>query len=348
MVELVSGKSREMLKRGNCFDVIRYYLAFVVVFAHFSVLTGANNFNWITNSGEAVSGFFTLSGFLVFYSFIRNPSLKKYALKRVRRIFPPYFFIVALCVIAGAFLTILSPGEYFSSTMLYKYIVANCSFLNFIEPSLPGVFVDNVMSAVNGSLWTMKVELMLYASVPIVYFFFKRFNKLAVLVAIFALSIGYREIFLYLYEVKGNTVYEMLARQVGAQLVYFYSGTAILLYFEHFQRYVKYLLPAALILYVGRYYVDSLQFAAPFSFAILIIGIAYNVKFLNIFSRFDNVSYGVYLFHFPVIQTIVHFRLHEYSYALALLMAIFGTVALACLSWKFIEKPILNRGKVRP
>lgn len=168
------------------------------------------------------------------------------------------------------------------------------------------------------------------------------------MVVIFALSIGYREIFLYLYEVKGNTAYEMLARQVGAQLVYFYSGTAILLYFEHFQRYVKYLLPAALILYVGRYYVDSLQFVAPFSFAILIIGIAYNVKFLNIFSRFDNVSYGVYLFHFPVIQTIVHFRLHEYSYALALLTAIFGTVALACLSWKFIEKPILNRGKVRP
>ena len=347
MVELVSERSREMLKRGNCFDVIRYYLAFVVVFAHFSVLSGADNFRWITNSGEAVSGFFTLSGFLVFYSFVKKPSLKDYAIKRIRRIFPPYLFIVVLCVLAGAFLTVLSPGEYFSSTMLYKYIAANFSFLNFIEPHLPGVFADNEISAVNGSLWTMKVELMLYASVPVVYFFFKRFNKLAVLLVIFALSIGYREFFMYLYETRGNAVYEMLARQVGAQLVYFYSGTAILLYFEQFQRYVKYLLPAALVLYVGRYYVDVLQFVAPFSFAILIMGIGYNVKFLNVFSRIDNVSYGIYLFHFPVIQAIVHFRLHEYSYSLALALALVGTMVLACLSWKFIEKPILNRGKGR-
>ncbi len=348
MVELVSERSREMLKQGNCFDMIRYYLAFVVVFAHFSILSGANNFNWITNSGEAVSGFFTLSGFLVFYSFIRKPSLKTYAVKRIRRIFPPYFFIIALCVVGGAFLSVLSSEEYFSSSMLYNYIAANCSFLNFIEPNLPGVFGDNVMRAVNGSLWTMKVELMLYASVPIAYFFFKRFSKVTVLAVIFVLSIVYREFFLYLYETEGKELYNILARQVGSQLVYFYSGTAILLYFEQFQRYVKYLLPAALILYAGRYYVDALQFLEPFSFAVLIIGIAYNVKFLNVFSRFENVSYGIYLFHFPVIQTIVHFRLHEYSYMLAIVTAIVATVALACFSWNFIEKPILHKGKVVP
>ena len=47
-MKLISDKSQELIKGDNCFDIIRYYLSFIVVFAHFSILSGANNFNWIT------------------------------------------------------------------------------------------------------------------------------------------------------------------------------------------------------------------------------------------------------------------------------------------------------------
>lgn len=77
-MKLISDKSQELIKGDNCFDIIRYYLSFIVVFAHFSILSGANNFNWITSSGEAVSGFFILSGFLVYYSFMKKPQLNDY------------------------------------------------------------------------------------------------------------------------------------------------------------------------------------------------------------------------------------------------------------------------------
>ena len=77
-MKLISDKSQELIKGDNCFDIIRYYLYFIVVFAHFSILSGANNFNWITSSGEAVSGFFILSGFLVYYSFLKKPQLNDY------------------------------------------------------------------------------------------------------------------------------------------------------------------------------------------------------------------------------------------------------------------------------
>lgn len=80
-MKLISDKSQELIKGDNCFDIIRYYLSFIVVFAHFSILSGANNFNWITSSGEAVSGFFILSGFLVYYSFMKKPQLNDYIKK---------------------------------------------------------------------------------------------------------------------------------------------------------------------------------------------------------------------------------------------------------------------------
>ena len=308
-MKLISDKSQELIKGDNCFDIIRYYLSFIVVFAHFSILSGANNFNWITSSGEAVSGFFILSGFLVYYSFLKKPQLNDYIKKRARRILPPYIFIVFLCFIGGLFLSTMTVSEYFTSPQLYKYIVSNVCFLNFLEPCLPGVFTDNIMPAVNGSLWTMKVEVMLYASDPISFYFFKRWNKKIVLLLIFAISISYRECFEYLYDITNNDFYLILGRQMVSQLVYFYSGTAILMFFDKFQRNIKILLPCALLIYLFKSEFIVFEYLAPFAFAIIIIGIAYNFRYLNFIGKYSNVAYGIYLFHFPVIQTIASLNL---------------------------------------
>lgn len=338
---LISQQSQNLIKKDNCFDIIRYYLSFIVLFAHFSILSGANNFNWITSSGEAVSGFFILSGFLVYYSYIKNPQLKNYIKKRARRILPPYLFIVLICTTGGLFLTSFSVSDYFASPQLYKYLVANIGFLNFLEPCLPGVFADNIMPAVNGSLWTMKVEIMLYASVPITFYFFKRCNKIAVLLLIFILSISYRECFEYLYNTTNKEIYSILGRQMGSQLVYFYSGTAILMYFDKFQKYIKFLFPISLAIYILKSKLFIFECLAPFAFAVVIIGIAYNFKYLNFLGKYSNVAYGIYLFHFPVIQTILHYKIHEYSLSLALTLSILFTIALAVFSWHFIEKPFM-------
>ena len=345
---LISQQSQNLIKKDNCFDIIRYYLSFIVLFAHFSILSGANNFNWITNSGEAVSGFFILSGFLVYYSYIKKPQLKNYIKKRARRILPPYLFIVLICATGGLFLTSFSVSDYFDSSQLYKYLVANVSFLNFIEPCLPGVFTDNVMPAVNGSLWTMKVEIMLYASVPITFYFFKKWNKCIVLFLIFFISISYRECFLYLYNTTHNEIYSILGRQVGSQLVYFYSGTAILIYFDKFQKYIKFLFPISLAIYILKSELFIFEYLAPFAFAVIIIGIAYNFKYLNFIGKYSNVAYGIYLFHFPVIQTILHFKIHEYNFSLALFLSVLLTVALAFFSWNFIEKPFMHPAQKQP
>ena len=81
-----------------------------------------------------------------------------------RRILPPYWATVVLFAILLGFCS-ASP-DYFLSGQFWKYLIANLCFVNFVEPALPGVFDGMEVTAVNGSLWTMKVEWMLYLSMP--------------------------------------------------------------------------------------------------------------------------------------------------------------------------------------
>ena len=87
------GKSvGEVIQGENSFDIIRYFLSFAVLVGHFRVITGIPYY-FPMSSVDAVHGFFILSGFLVFYSYMRNPDIRHYTERRTRRILPPYVFI---------------------------------------------------------------------------------------------------------------------------------------------------------------------------------------------------------------------------------------------------------------
>ncbi|WP_455497637.1 acyltransferase family protein [Coprobacter sp.] len=328
----------EIIQGRNSFDIIRYFLSFAVLVDHFSIITGASYY-FLMRSVDAVHGFFILSGFLVFYSYVRNPSIRHYTERRARRILPPYLFIVTLCWISGSIISVLPVKEYFFSEQLWKYILANYSFLNFLEPALPGCFDGD---SVNGSLWTLKVEIMLYATVPVVYYLMKRFRIFPVLATILVFSILYNEVFYYLKESTGSKIFGILQRQVGGQLLYFYSGTLILLYFEYFRKYIKFLFPVAVFVCYFRYDIPLLIYFEPLAFAIVLIGCAYYVKWFVFMRKFDNVAYGIYLFHFPVIQLSVWLGIDKVSLPLCFIFCVSGTLLLSLLSWFLLEKPVLT------
>ena len=242
MNTLISDKNNQLLKAPNNFDFIRYFFAFSLVIVHFCTLMGIDQF-WVISGGLRVKVFFIMSGFLIFYSYIKNPNLKNYIRKRTKRIFPPYLLVVILCFIIGIFITNLRITEYLQSKESYSYLINNILFLNFLQPTLPGVFENNPIQAVNGSLWTMKVEIMFYISVPIVFYLLKKYNKLWVMIGIFVFSILYEQCFTYLFEKTNNELYFFIRKQIGSQFIYFYSGTFILLYFQYFRKYLKYLFP---------------------------------------------------------------------------------------------------------
>lgn len=331
------------VKETNNFNLIRFFLAYSVMFDHFSTLTNTDSF-WPVGSIYGVKGFFVISGFLVMMSFLRTPDYKIFFQKRIRRIMPAYATTVLLCFIAGIFLTTLPMQEFLTSRQTYAYLLSNLSTLNFLCPNLPDVFENNSMDAINGSLWTIKVELMLYMTVPIVYWLLKKYNKAVCLLLIYLLSFTYSSICNYLDDTTHQAIWDFFKRQFPGQMMYFCSGIILLEYFAFFRKYMKYIFPVSIVLFALKD-LSIFSLFEPIALASIILSIAYGFKWLNGFNRIGDYSYGIYLIHFPVIQTFVHLGLDKYNYALTLALTTVVCTFLGILSWKYIEKPCLYKPK---
>lgn len=344
--DLLRPEITPLLRNDNNLDIVRYYLAFAVLIAHFAELTSTHIY-FPTKSYTAVGGFFILSGFLVIHSYIRSKSLSEYIKRRAMRILPPYIAIVVLCAITGAAISQLPMNEYFASSQLWQYLAANLTFANFLQPTLPGVFEGQVHPAVNGSLWTMKIEVMLYLSIPLAAVIFSRYNKAWTLVAIYLLSYLYKVWMGHLYNESGDIIYRIMQRQVGGQLLFFYSGVAILLYFDYFQRYVRLLFPIALVVCFASKAVNWFEAIEPLCIAIVIIGFAYNCRWFVWMRKYDNIAYDIYLFHYPIIQLVVYWGLPQKNIYLSFAVVMIMTILLSLASWYIIERPIMQRRKQR-
>lgn len=210
----------------NNFDLLRLLFAGTVCLVHAYELSGYQQLVWITNvlsSAVAVKAFFVVSGFLIFMSFERSSSISSYAKKRIRRIYPAYFTVVMLCAAGLAAISSKGFADYFSLAWV-KYVLANLSFLNFLHPTLPGVFDANRLQAVNGALWTLKIEVMFYLSVPLFVLLFRRLGNLPIIAIAYIGSTTYAALFSWLAEKTGAGFYLELGRQLPGQLSYFLAG----------------------------------------------------------------------------------------------------------------------------
>ena len=291
-------------------DLVRYLLSLGVVFAHLGL--AGHKVPFPISSFESVGGFFALSGFLMYPNYIRHNSFKKYTLQRCRRILPPYTFIIILCAVGFAGITSLSLTEYFTSPTFWKYLIANLSFLNWLQPSLPGVFegAQYTMPAVNGSLWTMKVEWSLYFSVPLFVLIVRklpRIDKTWAAVVTIILSIAYRYFFEYLHATTGREIYHILSYQIFGQLAYFYCGMLICFFKDKFVRHLPGATIIGLVLYFcGLYIPVTGNATSPFAISILVMVLSLIPRDLGFLRHRNNISYEIYLFHWPIIQLSIY------------------------------------------
>lgn len=162
----------------NSFTFLRLLCALIVLYEHAVILTGAKNLPCFDLRGIAVNIFFILSGFWVTQSYLKSTSIKEYAKKRFNKIFPLYFAVVILSAILLVFVSSLPVKEYFTNTVFFKYLVANLSTMNFVHPTLPGVFEGMALGgSVNGSLWTIKVELGFYIILPLLIWIIRKIDS---------------------------------------------------------------------------------------------------------------------------------------------------------------------------
>lgn len=330
----------------NNMGVVRYLLAVSVVIAHFNILAGGS-VPLLFSSYSAVGGFFTLSGFLIYGSYLKRGNTFNYIKSRIIRLLPAYWATVLIFATGLVYVSALTPSEYFASPQFWKYLAANLSFLNFIEPNLPGVFQNHEISAVNVSLWTMKVEWMLYLSVPVVVWFIRKtkFKPTYVFVAIYLMSMCYRMFFQVMYESTGKELYNILGRQFAGQLMYFYTGVLIYYYFDSFMRYKWILLAMSVGLSLCADVIPYFNMVIhPLSFGILVLWLSMVGKWGSFEGKKDNVSYNMYLVHAPIIQLAVAYGLvGKWGMWQSFLVAIVAIVLLSIFINLAIEKPIQRR-----
>jgi len=319
----------------NNFDFLRVLLAFIVFLGHLGALSASEKLKFLQYSPVeiAVFGFFVVSGFLIARSYERSSSLKSYLKKRIKRIVPAYLLVIFLCAILLSLVSTYSFSDYFTNTQVYKYLLWNSLFLNFKAPWLPGVFGNQ---AVNGALWTLKIEMCYYFCVPLLFLLFGKNNKYrnSSLIILYFLSLAYLNYFESLGKIS-------VAKQLPGTLSYFIPGMLIYFNFEKFIKY-KNLLFIVAICTVWIDLLINIQLFSPMMIGIIVLYIAYSFKFLNNFGKYGDFTYGIYIFHFPIIRTFTTLGLFgDYNPYLMAVMCMLIVIAVGVSSWHFYEKRFL-------
>jgi len=340
---------------GPGFETMRLLLASGVVVWHTLVLTAASEAAvrasslWLIGWG-LVPMFFVLSGFLVTKSALRL-SRRDYLLNRVARIVPALAVDIVLCaLLIGPLFTALPLEAYFRAPEFQRYFL---NIVGWVHYFLPGVFLGSpVGPTVNGSLWTVPYELGCYGvmAVLVTAGLLKGGGRMFLLVAawlVVALIVGLS--LLPLPDTFGGHLLNFLFIQQGARLVpFFLAGSTIYLAQARLPFDGRIALACGLVLVAASLLVDGERWwAHPLVPLLTCAPMAYLVAYLGL-SRLPtppsighgDYSYGIYLYHFPLLQVIM--TLHPLATWWQLLaVAVVPVVGVAMLSWHVVERPSL-------
>lgn len=342
--EVARGSATLQVQTHNNFNLLRLLFALMVVVYH--VIALANVAGWQQAEQAAsvlaelgVQGFFVLSGYLVFASWQRSGSIALYAEKRARRLLPAYVAVVAVCVAAAL---IFSPAARDDLAGVARYLGWNLVFLNFMEPNLPGVFEANRFTEVNGALWTLKIEVMFYLALPILALLLKlagRFRWVLFVVIYIGAEI-WRATFMHLGQAGGGMMAE-LGRQLPGQMSFFIVGVALAAWRDDVN-WRSLLAPIAIVLL-------ALSVVFPAAMPLRAIGLGVTSIWLAVAmprlldpARFGDLSYGVYIVHFPIIQVAVVTGLFASSPWIGAGVSLLAALLAAMLLWWLVERPALR------
>lgn len=340
----------------NNFDLIRLFAAGQVMLWHgvwhFGLLKTWPDWALdVFNFFPGVPIFFFISGFLISASFERSRTMGQYALNRVLRIFPAlwicFFLSVTAVALSGYFSTV---SVSLSSAVLW--VLAQLSFLQFYNPDFMRGYGLGVL---NGSLWTIPVELQFYVIMPVLGLLATM--RRSIYLGLFALFIALNALnSLYLSPVHGESTLIKLFN------VSFFPWVCMFMLGHLAQRNwarLRGMLEGRLIFWILAYIIvvagavmledasglrlsaNKIAFPIFIVLAGLVLAAAYTKPHLS--KRWlggTDISYGVYIFHGPVYNLWFYLEMEKSYLTMTFCMAV--TVVLSILSWKLIELPALR------
>jgi peptidoglycan/LPS O-acetylase OafA/YrhL len=330
--------------RGNNFDVVRLAAALSVVLSHAFLIAEGNSWHdpLVRASGnQAMLGlvgvfmFFAISGYLVTDSYLRMPAPGGFALRRAMRVFPGLAVNTLVCaLILGPLVTSHPITAFLGDPGLGAYLVKTLSMAPGVPP-LPGVvFVDNPVGLiVNGSLWSLRPEVMMYAMVALLGI--ARLLRLGTAVALVA--IGMAAIYF--------DPYTKLLGDLGgwAWMVGFFAGGMCLCFLRERLPLTGWGALIALAALVGFTAIGRLILIFPLAGAYLTIYLGCrHDRVLDYSKHVGDLSYGIYLYGWPAEAFVIHLSGGRANWWQVFVGGLAIALPLAFLSWHLVEKPALR------
>jgi peptidoglycan/LPS O-acetylase OafA/YrhL len=363
------------ISRKNNFDLLRLGAALQVVITHSFLHLQLNEvefgqvFQGILDFFLRIHGFFpgvpiffVISGFLISMSWennVRKPL--QYAKNRILRIYPALWICFLVCLLL-LFLCGYLTSEFVLTRQFFLWIVGQLTIVQFFNPDYLREFGCGVL---NGSLWTIPVELQFYIVFPLIYVI-NRWD---------AKSLHHINLVLICVSAASFTIYCFIESQIttagarqGAHILvkllnvtifpHFWMFAFGALIYKNFDRLRKFiegkiflLFLSFLILSTAKLYLSTgiihyvLLFFARIVMALGIVSAAFSWKELadNILKRND-ISYGIYVYHMPFVNLLIFLGMRGRFESIVWVLGF--TVISAYLSWRFVEKPSLARKKV--
>jgi peptidoglycan/LPS O-acetylase OafA/YrhL len=278
---------------------------------------------------HAVNLFFVLSGFLVVQSLERRDT-RSYLRARALRIFPG--LIVAALVAAliiGPLMSHLGVRGYFGSAETWRFLPEMLPRFNGLA-ELPGVFNGHPVRNVMATIWTIKYEIVCYILLALAGAAGLLRRPLVVVVS---LGVGLAALMLFQRGILPAGVNSLLR-----------FGTCFMLgnTFWLLRRRIPLNGVLAVCLGLVAFAADNTPFAIPS----LVLAEGYGLlwlAYLPLLARVPapsaDLSYGIYLYGFPIEQVVEG---AGFGGLLVILVAAPVTLAVAALSWFLVEKPALQ------
>lgn len=346
--------------RGNAVTLLRLLAAGVVVFGHAWEVGGHGpdplqrvfgepyRNGGVNLAGElGVNTFFALSGYLVTQSWLRSRSLGDFALKRFRRIFPAFWVCLA---VTGLVLFPVVWMRQHDTTLTAAYAdapafgyVARNFLLKINQPHFGDLFATHPAAGVaNGALWSLFPEFLCYVAVALggacLAFTSRRALLWSAALAIFGLHLAGPT--LLAHASPAAAARGWIVWRFATQASFFAAGA---LWCLHAERMIVTAPRALLVLALsigafalGGYFLAAPLFLPPLALlaAALLPGAA--------LERVGDFSYGTYLYHYPIQQTLVAFGAALWSPWTLFAANLAFVLPVAALSWFAIERPALR------
>lgn len=327
-----------MINRYNNLELIRLFLALQVLVVHvfYHILDIHLSF---LEFFPGVPAFFFLSGFLIYGSYQTTNDLFKYFRNRFLRLFPALFVV---CTISSLWIYFYRYNMGFlDNDFIFSWTLLQISIGQAYNPP---ELRDFGVGVINGSLWTITVEIIFYFMVPFISYFIKKFRfSLFFITFLSFIFYSYSEYFLSFDLFLGRTLYDFLKLTPLYWGWMFFLGIYFYIYFEYLEKYFKYFIFAFIPLFLllsfgvdGPFFNSTGNQLGLFYFifyVMIIIFIAFKLKPMNINC---DLSYSVYIIHMPLVNVFMVYNINN------VFLLFFIVFLFSLFSWFYIEKPSLK------